>query len=146
MGSALGPSGVENEVILIVLILVRYIIKDYFWEIILPWFLIEEKVLKVWKRSMCKVLNHNYYLCRPRCKMGTGNAEKVTDSLWRRCIEPAQQKAEWPIRVERKMGARTCIHRLKAYLTFFNPPNWCFFQYLSKYYDQLFYSDCLAPI
>ena len=39
--------------------------------------------------------------------------------LWRRCSEPPHNgKWVWPIRVEREMGAPTCIHRLKAYLTY----------------------------
>ena len=47
--------------------------------------------------------------------MGTGNAGKVTGSLWRRCSEPHTMKNESdPIRFEREMG--TPVYRLKVYL------------------------------
>ena len=50
--------------------------------------------------------------------MGTGNAGKVTGSLWRRCSEPHTTENEsGPIRFEREMGTPTCVHRLKVYLT-----------------------------
>ena len=49
--------------------------------------------------------------------MGTGNAGKVTGSLWR-CSEPHTTENEsGPIRFEREMGTLTCVHRLKVYLT-----------------------------
>ena len=52
--------------------------------------------------------------------MGTGNAWKVTGSLWRRCSEPHTTENEsGPIRFEREMGTPICVHRLKVYLTFF---------------------------
>ena len=52
--------------------------------------------------------------------MGTGNAEKVTGLLWSRCSEPhTTENWVWLIHFEREMGAPTCIHRLKAYLTYF---------------------------
>ena len=47
--------------------------------------------------------------------MGTGNAGKVTGSLWRRCSEPhATENESCPIRFEREMGTPTCVHRLKV--------------------------------
>ena len=50
--------------------------------------------------------------------MGTGNAGKVTGSLWRRCSEPhITENESGPIRFEREMGNPTCVHRLKVYLT-----------------------------
>ena len=47
--------------------------------------------------------------------MGTGNAGKVTGSLWRRCRKPHTMENEsGPIRFEREMGNPTYVHRLKV--------------------------------
>ena len=55
----------------------------------------------------------------PCVQMSTGNAVKVTSSLWRRCSKPhTAEKWIWLIRFETEMGASTCVHRPKAYLTF----------------------------
>ena len=55
----------------------------------------------------------------PDVLMGTANAGKVTGSLWRMYSEPdTTEKWVWPILLEREMGAPTCVHRLKAYLTY----------------------------
>ena len=49
--------------------------------------------------------------------MGTGNAGKVTGSLWRRCSEPHTTENEsGPIRFEIEMGTPICVRRLKVYL------------------------------
>ena len=54
--------------------------------------------------------------------MGTGNAGKVTGSLWRKCSEPHTTENEsGPIRFEREMGIPICVHRLKVYLFTFTP-------------------------
>ena len=56
--------------------------------------------------------------------MGTGNAGKVTGSLWRRCSEPHTTENEsGPIRFEKEMGTPTCVHRLKVYLFILNLHN-----------------------
>ena len=47
--------------------------------------------------------------------MGTGNAGKVTSSLWR-CSEPHTTENEsGPIHFKREMGTPTCVLRLKVY-------------------------------
>ena len=54
--------------------------------------------------------------------MGTGNAGKVTGSLWRKCSEPHTTENEsGPIRFEREMGIPICVHKLKVYLFTFTP-------------------------
>ena len=47
----------------------------------------------------------------------TGNAGKVTGSLWRRCSEPhtTENESAGTIRFEREMGTPTCVHSLKVY-------------------------------
>ena len=69
-------------------------------------------------KVLCSWIRHFNILTplNPGVEMGTGNAEKVTGSLWRRCSEPHTTENEsGPIRFKREMGTPACVHRLKVH-------------------------------